>query len=327
MYMIKKKFDFARFRLIILFLFPLSLSFIGCQDDPASITPNQIEEGSWVTYSPYKWSHDGNPYSSVYCKVYSDGASYDMKRDVGAFADEKFLTILNIFDFQNMKDFRYPHGYNKIDVYINMYHEEGIAAAYWGSIFITIRSHNVNLSRYAYLFKHELTHAFEFLIEGTVSLGTDVWFREGIAIYCGGGLNGITDIDDLENWIAQNANHPDQGNPIAIHAWEDFPPGANISGYYTNVFDLTMRYFLDSNGLGKSTQDVLSLFYDVRNGVPFPVAFQNRFSISLEQFEIDYYDLMRTYLSSGNDSTNDWISLNREKTSNISEMEIISEAY
>ena len=327
MYMIKNKFDFKRFRLIFLFLLPLSLSIISCQDDPTSITPDQIEEGSWITYSPYDWSHNGNPYSSVYCKVYSDGASSDLKTEVGTFADEKFSIILNMFNFQNMEDFRYPPGYDKIDVYINMYHERSIAAAYWGSIFITIRSPNVNWSRYAYLFKHELTHAFEFLIEGTVNLGTDVWFREGIAIYGGGGLNGITDVDDLERWIAQNSNQPGQGNPIAIHAWEDFPPGANISGYYTNVFDLTMRYFLDPNGLGKSMQDVLGLFYDIRNGVLFPEAFQNRFGISLEQFEIDYYDLMRTYLSSGNHSTTNWISLKKEKNSNLLEMETISEVY
>ena len=84
-----------------------------------------------------------------------------------------------------------------------MNHEENIAAAYWGSIFITIRSANVDLNRYSYLFKHELTHVFEFLIEGNVNLGTEIWFSEGIAIYGGGGLNGITSIADLDKWIAK----------------------------------------------------------------------------------------------------------------------------
>ena len=314
-------------KLIVLLLLSLSLCFISCKDDPTSITPDPIEEGSWVTYSPYDWTHDGEPYSSDYCKVYSDGASYDLKRDVAAFADEKFEIILNMFNFQNLEDFRYPPGYDKIDVYINMHHEEGIAAAYWGSIFITMRSQNVDWGRYAYLFRHELTHAFEFLIEGTVNLGTDVWFREGIAIYCGGQLNGITDLDDLDRWIAQNANYPGQGNPIRIHVWEDFPPGSDITGYYYNVFDLTMRYFLDPNGLGKSLQDVLNLFYDVRNGVLFPEAFQNNFGISLTQFEIDYYDLMRTYLSSGNYSAPDRISFSTEISPNVSKFESICKEY
>ena len=295
-----KKTIFMKFRQYLPPLFIFSLVLISCREEPTAITPEPVEEGSWLTYSIYDWTHNGNPYSSIYCKIYSDGADQDLKRAVGEFSDEKFEIILNMFNFQNLEDFRYPPGYDKIDVYINMHHQETIAAAYWGSIFITMRSPNVNWSRYAYLFRHELTHAFEFLIEGTVNLGTDVWFREGIAIYGGGRLNGIVDIDDLERWIAQNAHHPDQGNPICIHVWEDFPPGADITGYYYNVFDLTMRYFLDPNGLGKSIQDVLNLFYDMRNGVPFPAAFQNNFGLSLTQFEIDYYDLMRAYLGSEN---------------------------
>ena len=133
-----------------------------------------------------------------------------------------------------------------------------------------------------------------------MNLGTDVWFREGIAIYGGGGLNGITDIEDLERWIAQNVNDPDRGNPICIHRWEDFPPGADITGYYYNVFDLTVRYLLDPAGLGKSVQDFLNLFYDIRNGALFPEAFQNNFGISMTQFEIDYYDMMRAYLANEN---------------------------
>jgi len=298
--MMNNGFSEMKFKFVILFLLTVSLCFTSCKDNPASITPEPLEEGSWITYSPYDWTHNGQPYNSVYCKVYSDGANYDMKRDAAEFADEKFSMILNMFNFQNLEDFRYPPGYDKIDLYINMNHEENIAAAYWGSVFITIRTSNVDWGRYDYLFRHELTHAFEFLIEGTVNLGTDVWFREAIAIYGGGGLNGITDIDDLERWIDRNANDPGQGNPICIHVWEDFPPGADITGYYYNVFDLTMRYFLDPNGLGKSIQDVLNLFYDIRNGSTFPHAFQDNFGLSLTQFEIDYYDLMRTYLATEN---------------------------
>ena len=285
------------------FLFSV-LVICGCEVDPIRITPDQIEEGSWMTYSPIRWTHDGDPYYSDYCIVYSDGAEYGLKQDIGQFADMKFSEIVHLFNFNELTDFRYPPGYNKIDVYINMFHEENIAAAYWGSIFITLRSAHVDLNRYDYLFKHELTHAFEFLIEGTVNLGTDVWFKEGIAIYCGGGLNGITDVNDLENWISRNAEVPGLGNPIRIHVWEDFPPDADITAYYYTVFDLTMRYFLDPDGLGKSTEDVLKLFYDIRNGMLFKDAFQNNFDISMARLEIDYYDRMRSYL--GQMALNEW---------------------
>ena len=286
---------------ILLFML-LMLLFPDCTDDPDSVPDKEkdIEPGSWMTYSPIRWTHDGEPFHSYYCIVYSDGASYEMKQDVGAFADEKFSEILDLFDFYDPDDLRYPPGYNKIDVYINRFHEETVAYAYWGSIFITIRTSDFNPdNRYEYLFKHELTHVFEFLIEGKVNFVSDIWFTEGIAIYGGGGLYGITDIDDLESWIAKNAGDPGQGNPIRIHVWDDFPPGADITGYYYNVFDLTMRYLLDPDGYGKSVQDVLNNFYDVRNGMSFPEAFEKNFGISIVDLEVEYYDRMREYLGDG----------------------------
>jgi hypothetical protein len=216
---------------------------------------------------------------------------------VGLFADEIFTQILNLFNFQDIDDLHYPPGYDKVDVYINRYHERNIAAAYWGSVFITIRSENANINRYDYLFRHELTHVFQFLIEGKVNLSTEVWFAEGIAIYGGGGLGGITDIEDLEQWINSNSMDPNQGNPVCIQVWDDFPPDADITGYYYTVFDLTMRYFLDPIGLNKSIKDVLGLFYDLRNDIAFPAAFQSNFGLDLETLENEFYDRMRTYLS------------------------------
>ena len=301
MYIIKNRLTYKPFRISILLSFLLSVFLSGCSDDPVPTPTDPVEPGSWITYSPIKWSHDGEPYHSYYCIVYSDGASYEMKKDVGAFADEKFSEILDMFDFYDTEDLMYPPGYNKIDVYINRFHEETIAYAFWGSIFITIRSPGFYPDhRYEYLFKHELTHVFEFLIEGMVNFVSDIWFTEGIAIYCGGGLNGITSIDDLDNWIAQNTGAPGQGNPIRIHVWDDFPPGADITGYNYNVFDLTMRYLLDPEGYGKSIQDVLHQFYDIRNGMSFPDAFQKNFGISITDFETEYYDRMRAYLDGSN---------------------------
>ncbi|MFX1355234.1 MAG: hypothetical protein ACFFGP_14870, partial [Promethearchaeota archaeon] len=287
-------------RKLFFITFIIILGLFSCQNDPVNSVPDQVPEGSWMTYSPLKWTHDGKPYHANYCIVYSDGASYQTKEKVGLFADEKFTQILNLFNFQEMDDLRYPPGYDKVDVYINRYHEENIAAAYWGSIFITIRSEDENINRYNYLFRHELTHVFQFLVEGKVNLSTEVWFTEGIAIYGGGGLGGITDIEDLEQWISSNSTDPNQGNPICIQVWDDFPPGADITGYYYNVFDLTMRYFLDPIGLNKSIEDVLQLFYDLRNDVTFPVAFQSNFGLDLETLEKEYYDRMRAYLTGDN---------------------------
>jgi len=282
------------------------LCLFGCKKDPTSIAPvknpvqdpDYIPEGAWVTCSPYKWTHDGEPYFGDYCIVYSDCCSYQFKQEVGLFADARFADVLTLFDFDTMSDLLYPMDYHKVDVYINRYHPERMAAAWWGTVIMTFSSENL-LSGHSYLFKHELTHVFQFLIEGHYNLSTPVWFTEAIAIYGGGGLWGIRNTDDLDQWIDSNANDPNQGNPVFIEIWDDFPPGADITGYYYNVFDLTMRYFLDPKGLGNSIGDVLNMFYDLRQDVPFSTAFQTNFGLDVETFKNEYYERMRTYLTGG----------------------------
>lgn len=284
-------------RLRLLFL-ALSASWVAvcCSGCDRVNNPDDIEDGSWVTYSPYKWSHDGRPYRSVHCDVFSDGVSAAMKEKAGKFADAMFMEVLELFDFTRLEDFRHPPGDEKINVYLNRYHEESIAAAYWGTIIITIRASDFDTDRYEYLFKHELAHAFEFLIEGTVNLGTEDWFKEGIAIYAGGGMNQITTVAALELWIARNADSPTRGNPISIHCWDDYPEGCDKHGYYT-VYDVVMKYLLDEEGLGKSIQDVLNLFYDIRNGGTFGPTFQEHFGITVATLEADIFDRLRAYLS------------------------------
>jgi hypothetical protein len=297
---------FKPLQLLYYITFVIFLVCNGCQKDPTSIAPDQgpdqnpdyIPEGAWVTCSPYKWTHDGEPYFGEYCIVYSDCCSYQFKQEVGIFADEKFVNVLNLFEFKDRVDLQYPMDYDKVDVYVNRYHPERLAAAWWGTVIMTFTSENLR-SGHDYLFKHELTHVFQFLIEGHYNLSTPVWFTEAIAIYGGGGMWGIRDTEDLDHWIAMNVDYPDQGNPICIDVWDDFPPGSDITGYYYYVFDLTMRYFLDSNGLNKSIDDVLQLFYYLRNDIPFETSFEAHFGIDVETFEDEYYDRMRAYLGCG----------------------------
>ncbi len=291
------------FHLLYIITFVILFETLGCQKDPTGIQPEQdpvqnpdyIPEGSWVTYSPYKWTHDGKPYFGEHCIVYSDSCSYQFKKTVGQFSDQQFTEVLNLFDFKNMEDLLYPMEYEKVDVYINRYHPERIAAAYWGTTIITFSSENL-LDRHGYLFKHELTHVFQFLIEGHVNLSTPVWFTEAIAIYGGGGMWGIRDTEDLDHWIAMNDDYPNKGNPIFIRIWDDFPPGSDITGYYYYVFDLTMRYFLDPDGLNRSIDDVLKLFYDLRNDIPFETSFETHFGIDVQTFKEEYYSRMYEYL-------------------------------
>lgn len=285
--------------IIFIILFAIVIS---CTDEEIENIPQKPEsrvEGSWVKYSPYKWEHDGDPYFGEYCIVFSDGCPQSMKEEAGNLADNKYLDILQLFNFSDLEDLRYPTERKTIDVYINVSHPENIAAAYWGSIFITVRGTDINTDIYEYLFKHELTHVFEFLIEGTVNLAGEMWFTEGIAIVGGGGLNRIRTVEDLDSWISRNDNYPNKGNPITIKKWEDYPAGSDKSGYYT-IFEVVMKYMLDTQGLGCSIQDVLQLFYDLRSGINFNESFQKNFGITVDLLEEEIFDRLRNYLADKN---------------------------
>lgn len=268
----------------------------SCDKDPQTGIGNEPEEGSWLIYSPLKWTHDGEPITGTFCKIYSDGANEDLKYMCLDFADRMFGEIMGLFQVKDFGQFILPPENTRINVYINTTHEENIAYAYWGTIFITVRTPDLNESLYEYLFKHELTHELEFMSEGTVNLGTPVWFRESLAIYCGGGFNRITTVEDLDDWILENEDSDGQGNPLLIREWSDFPADADIDRYYWYAFDLVMRYLLDPRGLDMKYTNVLGLFYDIRDGDSFDNSFRKNFNIELEVFENEFFSMIREYL-------------------------------
>lgn len=284
-------------RVIILLI--LVILALGCTEEEIqgnTKDPDPFIEGSWVKYSPYKWTHDGNPYFGEYCTVFSDGCPQTMKEEAANLADTKFYEILQLFDISDLTDLKYPTERKTIDVYINRDHPENIAAAYWGCTIITVRGSDINSAIYNYLFKHELTHVFEFLIEGTVNLAGEMWFTEAIAIKVGDGRNKIRTVAALETWISQNDQYPNKGNPITIKKWEDYPEGVNKSGY-TPVFEIVMEYLLDPEGLDRSYQDVLNLFYDLRDKMLFAESFQKNFKVSVEVLEAEIFDRLGIYLN------------------------------
>ena len=289
-------------------IFALSLAIIsgGCEADPAS-PPDSPEDpdslnGSWVFHTPFDWTHDGRPFAGQHVTIYSDAASDEMKEYLAEIADGEFGQILALFDFQELAALRYPPGSSTIDIYLNRHHAESVNWAYWAGFIITIRSSEISGHWYdhtVYTARHELTHEFEFLIEGRGGLGTDFWFREGLAVHVGcmeyPGWQTVRRLSELESWIDQNQNIPGGGNPILIHQDTDFPAGADWHQYY-RLFELAVTYMLDEAGMGKSYGDVLALFYDVRGGKLFPASFEERFGISLSAFESEFFQRARTYL-------------------------------
>ena len=65
----------------------MTIAIISCGEDPYDITgpQDQFDNGSWTIYTPYKWSHDGNPVKSDWCIIYSDGIDEQVKMKAGRF--------------------------------------------------------------------------------------------------------------------------------------------------------------------------------------------------------------------------------------------------
>ncbi len=294
--------------LSIIFIVSLIPGFISlsCQGSlpsevPPAVTP---EVHSWTVYTPFKWTHDGHPFGGSFITIYSDGAGDALKQQVCDLAERQFVEIMETFEFDRIQDFLYPPGYNCIDIYVNRFQPDNIAWAYWGGFLITIRVEPLDarwLRYLTYTAKHELVHVFEFLIEGKPDIAPDVWFKEGLAVHLAdpeaAGFNLIDSVTELDAWKSRNQDHPDHGNPIAIHYHTDYPPDADRTYYYI-VFEFVMRYLLDNRGGGRSLQEVLDLFYDMRNSVPFARSFEHHFGIPLDTFEQEFYDRARAYLLS-----------------------------
>lgn len=66
--------------------------------------------------------------------------------------------------------------------------------------------------------------------------------------------------------------------------------------YCWYAFELAMRYLLDPAGLGRTCRDVLELFFELREGIPFETAFLNHFGLELKTFEEEFYERVRDYL-------------------------------
>jgi len=90
------------------------------------------------------------------------------------------------------------------------------------------------------------------------------------------------------------------GNPIGIHVWGNFPQtvlSSNTTINYYGFFELGTRYLLDPNGNGTTIDDLKTFYKDLGEGIQFRRAFQNTFGISVSDYEANYWDIMRDYLS------------------------------
>lgn len=272
-----------------------------------SVTGGFISSGSWYV-TGFEWPHDGNPFESDNFVIYSDGAGEDARQSLAMLAEETLSEIKVLFAIDNNDIFLFPPGQERIDIYAYKNHYPTYPVnwggwAYYGGLLIFSLDHPERTSFghtepeiYIPTLKHEIMHVVESLLKESNDPNlVDVWLTEGIAEAVSGGTAGgrITDLQKFNELRNQYGSL----NPIAMHRYE-YPNIAGIAYYYYYpMFQLAAEYLLDANGHGGTMNDVKNLLLDVRNGVPFPVAFQNRFGMSLTEYENQFFALMTVYLS------------------------------
>jgi hypothetical protein len=282
------------------------LSLIGCSTDPAEpfTPPTMVDSGSWYV-TGFRWPHDGHPHQSANFTVYSDAASEQARRSLAEIAEAQLATLSAQFGLTGSQQFRFPPVQRKIHIYAYKDHfpQQWGGWAYWGGLLIYSLDHpergqagHTAPSMYVPVVQHEVMHVIESLLKASNNPETvDVWLTEGVAEFVSGGNAGGS-IDDKARYDQLIATYG-QLNPIVMHRYTDYPQGSGIvCDYYLPMFQLAVTYLFDPLGHGASLQDLRDLYLDVRDGVVFASAFENRLGIGVAEFEAQFFTLMNDYV-------------------------------
>jgi len=277
----------------------LLLGLWACDDAP-TVPSNTVDSGSWYR-TGFRWPHDGHPWESEHFVVYSDAASSAARRQVAEIGEE-LLTLLKTEFVIADTLFRFPDGQTKIHIYAYRDHYESAWGGwgYYGGLIIFSLDHPIRdteVGNYTKVLKHELMHVVEGLLKGTDNPQlVDVWLTEGIAEHVSEGTQSTEPVATLADLDALVATFGEL-NPIAMHRYGGYEIGTPVAGCYYVLFELAVRYLLDPAGLGGARTDIRDTYLDARDGLPFATGFEQRFGISLEDFEAEFFARIRAFLS------------------------------
>jgi hypothetical protein len=248
--------------------------------------------------------HDNLILETPHFLVFSDASSMDVKAAYAAMAEEALFEIRETFGIPKAESLGIDPAdpATKITIFTNRYLDQRQLSFPLGFILYGADSPIVSRStgRFRRTIKHETMHVFQWLVGLTEKTSSgipwpDVWFTEGIAEYISGGaFRPISTLWDLESWRAQ----PHHDNPIAIHAWSDFPDPIEEAGggSYYPIFGLAVRYLLEEKGHGRTYADVLAMFRELIETQNFAYAFEEHMGMTLAGYEEDFFDLVTPFL-------------------------------
>lgn len=273
----------------------------ACGDSPSHPGGGMVDSGSWYR-TGFRWPHDGNPYESANVIVFSDAASLESRQKLAEITEDLMTGLVADFQMDPATMFKWPPGQSKLHVYA--YRDHFVdwfgGKGYYGGFMMYSLDHpirNTELGNYTRVVTHELMHAYEGLLKGTENPKiVDVWMSEGLAEYVsGGGTSSSGNIYSLSTLDSLVAVHGEV-NPIAMHYYEDFPYMDLGYAYLYAMFELSVRYLLDAEGLARPGTAVRDVLLDAGEGAVFATSFEEKFGISLQQFEDEYWDRIRHFL-------------------------------
>lgn len=283
-------------------------------EDPTPPPMDKLDfTGTWNPSTNFggPWGHDGQPVSSDNFIVYSDAASPAARQHAADVGEEVLAEILDYYGVTTAALTFLP-SYADPKIHFLALKDQRItnttAFAYRDGL-VTVSQDSpqysawgISTSRYKRIIKHETTHVVEFLLIGTPAQwqASDVWWREGIAnLLSGPRPTTITTRAQVEDWMATHASLAGEGNPLAIHTFANFPPEVLNAGEaytYYDMFELSVRYFLDPDGVGGTPQDVVDLYDTMGSGFTFSHAVQTHFGVDLAALQADYWSVILDFL-------------------------------
>ena len=288
----------------------------SCGSDDANPTePGPVLDysGTWNPATNFggPFGHDRQPVRSDHFVVYGASATQAARQETARVGEEALAEILDFLPITTA-DFEFLPSYGESRIHVMAIGTEtfgnNTGFAYRdGLVVISTEApqyarFGFEPTRYKRLLKHETTHVVEFLLIGDPRYpqASDVWWREGFAHYTSRPRPSmITTRAQVEAWIRDHASLPGEGNPIAVHVWSDFPASIRNGGQtfsYYDMFELTVRYLLDSAGYGGTPDQVVALYDELGTGASFASALNQVFGLDLTAFEEGYWDTILEYL-------------------------------
>lgn len=259
--------------------------------------------GSWYV-TGFAWPHDGDPYESENVIVYSDAASREARQYLAETGERILAELQEQFELPDTAMFRFPSGQTTIHIfaYKNHFPQEWGGQAYLGGLMIYAPDHpertaigDTTMHVYEAVLKHELVHVVQNLIVGVVDPSLmDVWCMEGVAetLSDSNPNRSVQTVERLQELMTMYGAL----NPIAMKLYEYPDIEDVISLYYYPMFQLAAGYLIDEHGLGRSSREIVNIFFDVSDGMAFETAFEIHFEINLREYEAQFFELMTRYL-------------------------------